>query len=122
MCDETKLIYHVIKDKFHSGTMIDVGAFSGGTCRKFVLLNWNVTAFEPNPERYQYIESYLEKNPDKQQYLTLEKKCVNNKEEDNLTFYLSDVSKGISSLTSFHNSHEEASFTVSSVRLDNYKK
>jgi len=102
--------------------MIDVGAFSGGTCRKFVLLNWNVIAFEPNPDRYQLIETYLEKNPDKNKYLTLEKKCVNDKEEDNLTFYLSDVSKGISSLTAFHNSHEQASFTVSSVRLDNYMK
>lgn len=88
MCDETKLIYDVIKDKFDNGYMIDVGASCGRTCRKFVLLNWNVTAFEPNPERYQYIESYLEKNPDKQQYLTLEKKCVNYKEEDNLHILL----------------------------------
>ena len=32
MCDETKLIYDIIKNKFHKGTMIDVGAFSGGTC------------------------------------------------------------------------------------------
>ena len=65
MCDETKLIYNVIHDKYTCGTMIDVGAFSGGTCKKFVLLDWNVFAFEPNPERYQYIEEYLEKNPDK---------------------------------------------------------
>ena len=122
MCDETKLIYNVIYNKYTCGTMVDVGAFSGGTCKKFVLLDWNVFAFEPNPERYQYIEEYLEKNPDKNKYLTLEKKCVNDKEEDNLTFYLSDVSKGISSLTNFHSSHEVASFTVSSVRLDNYMK
>jgi len=27
MCDETKLIYEVIKEKFDNGTMIDVGAF-----------------------------------------------------------------------------------------------
>lgn len=41
MCDETKLINDVIKDKFDNGYMIDVGAFSGGTCKKFVLLNKN---------------------------------------------------------------------------------
>ena len=122
MCDETKLIFNIIKDKFYNGYMIDVGSFDGGTCKKFVLLNWNVVAFEPNPERYQHIEYYLENNPDKNKYLTLEKKCVNDKEEDNLKFYLSDVSKGISSLTNFHNSHKRASFNVSSVRLDNYMK
>ena len=97
------------------------GLFSVGTCRKFVELKWSVFAFEPNQERYQHIELYLKNNP-KIKNLTLEKKCVNNKEEDNLTFYLSDVSKGISSLTPFHDSHEKASFTVSSVRLDNYMK
>ena len=42
----------------YNGTMIDVGAFSGGTCKKFVLLNWDVVAFEPNPERYQHIEYF----------------------------------------------------------------
>lgn len=122
MCDETKLIYDTIHDKFDNGCMIDVGAFTGYICRKFVLLNWNVVAFEPNPERYQYIETYLKQNPEKKKYLTLEKKCVNNKEEDDLIFYLSDVSKGISSLTNFHHSHQEANFRVSSVRLDNYMK
>ena len=71
MCDETKLIFNIIKDKFYNGYMIDVGAFDGGTCKKFVLLNWNVVAFEPNPERYQHIEYYLENNPDKNKYLTL---------------------------------------------------
>ena len=40
----------------------------------------------------------------------------------NLKFYLSDVSVGISSLTSFHESHQEASFTVETIRLDNYMK
>ena len=33
---------------------------------------------------------------------------------------MSDESKGISSLTNFHKTHKTASFTVSSVRLDNY--
>lgn len=55
------MIYDIINNKFDNGTMIDVGAFSGGTCRKFVLLDLNVVAFEPNPERYQHIE-YLKKS------------------------------------------------------------
>jgi len=122
MCDENKLIYDIINDKFNDGVMIDVGADIGKTSEKFVLLKWNVTVFEPNPERHIYIENILKNTPWKKKYLTLEKKCVNDNEEDNLTFYISDVSKGISSLTNFHNSHKKASFTVSSVRLDNYMK
>ena len=123
MCDETKLIYDICKEiSYINPTMIDVGAFSGGTCKRFVNMKWNVYAFEPNPERYKYIEDYLKENPKMKNFLTLEKKAVNDKEEENLTFYLSDVSKGISSLTDFHESHKQASFTVSSVRLDNYMK
>ena len=103
MCDENKLIYDVIHNKFDDGVMIDVGADIGKTSEKFVLLKWDVIVFEPNPERHIYIENILKNTPWKKKYLTLEKKCVNDKEEDNLTFYISDVSKGISSLTNFHN-------------------
>lgn len=122
MCDETKIVFDLLKDRIKKGTVIDVGAFDGGTVRKFVNIQWNSYAFEPNPERYQYIEKFIEKNPDKKKYLTLEKKCVNNIEEDNLIFYLSDQSKGISSLTNFHKTHFKANFTTSSIRLDNYIK
>lgn len=39
--------------------MIDIGADIGKTSEKFVLLKWNVTVFEPNPERNIYIENIL---------------------------------------------------------------
>ena len=119
---ETEKIFDLIKDVYTNRVMIDVGAFDGGTFKPFLLNNWKVYAFEPNPNMYKYIQLFIRNNPYYAHNLKLEKKCVNDIEQDNLKFYLSDVSKGISSLTPFHNSHKKASFTVSSVRLDNYIK
>jgi FkbM family methyltransferase len=120
MCDEVKLAKNVIDKFITNGTIIDVGAFSGGTSKPFVNNGWMSYCFEPNPERYQFIESFLESNPNKKNKLILEKCCVGDENKDNLTFYLSDVSKGISSLTPFHESHQEASFVVSCIRLEDY--
>lgn len=119
---ETEKIFDLIKDLYTNRVMIDVGAFDGGTFKPFLLNNWNVYAFEPNPNMYRYIDIFIRNNPDYANNLKLEKKCVNDIEQDNLNFYFSEVSKGISSLTPFHNSHKKAPFTVSSVRLDNYMK
>lgn len=118
--NETGLIRQFIfkHNLYSNGTVIDVGAFNGGTCRNFAENDWDVFAFEPNPERYQYIEDYIDKNPNKK--LTLEKLAVNDADDQELNFYLSDVSKGISSLTPFHNSHELAPFKVNTIRLDTY--
>tara|TARA_B100001057_G_scaffold500722_1_gene617384 strand:- start:2520 stop:3281 length:762 start_codon:yes stop_codon:yes gene_type:complete len=117
--DETKLIYDLLPIfKFENPVMIDVGAYDGGMCYKFASSNWYVYAFEPNPERYKYIENIIKKNPSFK--LTLERFAVNDKEEKNLTFYLSNQSKGISSLTNFHSTHYKASFKVDSIRLDTY--
>lgn len=119
---ETEKIFEIIKDKYKNGLMIDVGAFDGGTFKPFLFNNWNVYAFEPNPNMNKHIIQFIKNNPQFSKNLKLEKKCVNDKEQNNLKFYLSDVSKGISSLTPFHDSHKKASFEVSSVRLDNYMK
>lgn len=119
---ETEKIFELIKDLYENSVMFDVGAHVGSTLKPFLLNNWNVYAFEPNPNMYKKIESFIKNNSDFANNLKLEKKCVNDIEQENLTFYLSEVSNGISSLTPFHNSHKKAPFTVSSIRLDNYMK
>jgi len=75
-----------------------------------------VIAFEPNPFKNPPIEKLAQKS----NLLTLCKKAVSDKEEKNLTFYLSNISDGISSLCNFHDSHQEAMFKVDSIRLDTY--
>ena len=119
--NETELIRNFIfsTKKYTSvPIMFDVGAFDGHTCIPFVLKNWKVFAFEPNPERYRFIEHFMKKHPEKD--FTLIKKAVNEENDNQLTFYLSNVSKGISSLTNFHKSHYEASFKVETIRLDTF--
>jgi FkbM family methyltransferase len=117
MCDEVKLIYDLIHNIFSEKLMIDVGAFRGSSLKLYNEIDYTIYAFEPNPWGYERIKKQNVKNN-----ITIENKCVSNKEEDNVKFYLSKTSGGISSLTPFHSSHEEVHFTVSSVRLDNYMK
>ena len=45
MCDENKLIFDVIRNKFIYPLIIDVGAFNGGGCKKFIMHNWDVIGF-----------------------------------------------------------------------------
>jgi len=121
ICNETNIIYDFI-NKFNYRVMINIGGFTLNNYNKFYPDDWIIYIFEAHPEKYQYIQKYLNQHPDKQKYMIIEKKCVNNIEEQNLTFYLSNESNGISSLTNFHVSHYKAGFTVSSIRLDNYIK
>ena len=81
---ETEKIFDLIKDLYTNRVMIDVGAFDGGTFKPFLLNNWNVYAFEPNPNMYRYIDIFIRNNPDYANNLKLEKKCVNDIEQDNL--------------------------------------
>ena len=118
--DETYICYQLTKlMRFtENPIMFDVGAHDGASFARFLSDGWRVVAFEPNPFKYPPIEKLSQKS----NLLTLCKKAVSDKEEKGLTFYLSDISDGISSLCNFHNSHKEATFKVDSIRLDTYCK
>lgn len=115
--DETHLCYELTKlMNLKNPVMFDVGAHDGASFSRFLEVGWRVVAFEPNPFKNPPIETLAQKS----NLLTLCKKAVSDKEEKNLTFYLSNISDGISSLCNFHNSHKEAMFKVDSIRLDTY--
>ena len=115
--DEIDLIYRFFKTIHNKNKiMFDIGAMNGCSCKKFLADNWTVYAFEPNPGQRCFLEKYKQNN-DK---LIIEKYAVSNK-EIKTNFYLSDISKGISSLTPFHKSHYK-SIIVDTIRLDNYIK
>jgi len=118
--DETHICYQLTKymNFTEPPVMFDVGAHDGASFYRFLQDGWRVIAFEPNPLKYAPIEKLSQKTD----LLTLCTKAVSDKEEKDLTFYLSDVSDGISSLCDFHDSHKEASFKVDSIRLDTYCK
>ncbi len=79
------------------GLMIDVGVHFGESCLPYSELGWSIIGFEPDPHNRKKIPTI--------QGLKLYEEAVSNKDGEVLTFYASDVSTGISSLSSFHTSH-----------------
>jgi FkbM family methyltransferase len=115
--DEIKLVFNFFAEQPYIGTMIDVGAMDGCSCKRFVTAGWTVVAFEPNPsQRHKLIDFH---NKNKTGKLIVEETAVSNKNRKNCPFFTSEESTGISSLVAFHQSHKK-SHAVDTVRLDDY--
>lgn len=98
--DEVELVRKVLLER---GVMIDVGAHFGSSALPFVKAGWNVHAFEPDPvNRYRLQDAMSEFNN-----ATIIPAAVSNT-SGRMMLYRSEVSTGISSLTSFHESHNPA--------------
>jgi FkbM family methyltransferase len=115
--DEAELVYELLRNYPCSNVMIDVGAHHGGSLLQFAEDDWVVFAFEPDPQNRQILASRCER------YLKvkIDQRAVSNRDDASLAFYTSDVSTGISSLSSFHPSHKESSL-VDSVTLTSFIK
>ncbi len=97
------------------GFMIDVGANMGKVSDLFLAKQWNVHAFEPDPENRRRLESRL--GGDKR--LTINQEAVSNESGLELPLFASEDSTGISSLSAFTKGHEQIC-TVSTITLDDY--
>lgn len=84
------------------GVMIDVGAHYGTTARPFLRAGWRVLAFEPDPDNRKELERRL----DGYDRLSIDPRAVSNRADDELRFYQSRQSSGISGLSAFHESHQ----------------
>jgi FkbM family methyltransferase len=115
--DEVDLVYGLLQSYPCSKVMIDVGAHHGGSLLQFAEDDWLVFAFEPDPKNRQIL-AYLSNGYPK---VKIDQRAVTNKDDTSLAFYTSDVSTGISSLSSFHSSHKESNL-VDSVTLASYIK
>ncbi|NMG59557.1 FkbM family methyltransferase [Geitlerinema sp. P-1104] len=93
--------------------LVDVGAHVGSSSLPFAKRGWKVIAFEP--ETQNYLE--LQKNLSGYKNVTIIKRAVSNKNQSDVTFYVSPEHWGIHSLQPFHKSHKP-SLTVDTVRLD----
>ena len=105
--NEVQLGYQVLQGNADSKVMIDVGANNGRSLRAFALDGWRIFAFEPDPVNREQLEQ------------TIDTRAVSDETKSDVPFYRSDVSSGISGLSSFHPSHKEAG-TVSTVTLDQF--
>jgi len=101
--DESALIAALLVDQTKTGVMIDVGAMHGSALSPFCRLGWRVFAFEPDPTNRKELKRRFGHNPN----LTIDGRAVADRIAENMPFYSSAESPGISSLQPFHKSHEE---------------
>jgi FkbM family methyltransferase len=113
--NEVNLVYWVLRQHPTSRVMVDVGAHFGTTLKRFAEDGWQVYAFEPDPQNRARLEDFARVFHN----VTIDTRAVSNEIKTDQPFYRSEVSSGISGLSSFHPSHQEAE-KVSTVTLEQY--
>ena len=116
--DENRLCWELLSSG-SSGVMVDVGAHHGSTFQIFLGSGYRVIAFEPDPENRQVLLKNfpMERHPN----LIVDPRAVADSGEKKRNFYTSSASSGISSLHSFHPTHEE-SYSVDTITLKDFFK
>ena len=95
--------------------MVDVGANFGNSLDIYLSRGWKVHAFEPDPDNRSKLLSIYGGND----LLSVSTGAVSLTDGETLSFYASDESTGISSLSAFTGGHREKT-TVNTTRLDTY--
>lgn len=112
--DEVEVVYKVLENVDH-GTMVDVGAHHGQSLAPFARQGWAVYAFEPDDENRKCLREDYGTEPN----VIIDKRAVSNEKREEMPFYRSHVSSGISGLSDFHSSHNRAG-TVNTITLGEY--
>jgi FkbM family methyltransferase len=89
-----------------------VGAHHGYALERFAERGWTIHAFEPDPANRAVLN---QRHPD----IEVDSRAVTERDGDQVDFYTSDLSTGISTLSPFHDSHRPTS-RAETVRLDTY--
>lgn len=113
--DELRIAHAYLAQCGVVGAMIDVGTRSGSGLRPFLEEGWRVHAFDPDPVNRPRLEALMKAYP----LLVADFRAVSDATRKAVPFYTSPVSKGISSLLPFHESHEEAN-RVDTITLADY--
>lgn len=100
--DEVSIVFEFFKEANEPGIMLDVGAHYGSSSLPFLRANWEVYAFEPDPDNYER----LSENLGSYKGASLNNIAVSNEDCTSRPFYSSTESSGLSSLASFHSSHK----------------
>ncbi|MFK7840890.1 MAG: FkbM family methyltransferase [Sphingorhabdus sp.] len=102
--DEVRLLQRVFQERGDTGTMVDVGAHFGIELAMFAELDWRVIAFEPDHANRHQLEASFGDHPN----VTIDSRAVSDAAADQVAFFSSDQSSGISGLSAFHESHRES--------------
>lgn len=111
--DECAAVFHVLHDGGVKSVMIDVGAHFGSSLRRFADSDWQVLAFEPDPSN----REALRKRHGEKTNVIISDEAVSDTSGQEVAFYASEESSGISGLTAFRDSHREVA-RVKTVTLD----
>jgi FkbM family methyltransferase len=119
--DEIMLVLSFIEKKNSSYNskdkkiMFDIGARFGSSLKHFANNDWKIFAFEPDSSNR---EGLVEKFGDYPNII-IDERAVSDKNINNVEFYSSHVSTGISSLTNFHSSHVQSEM-VDTITLESF--
>ena len=114
--DENLAIFYFFKTQNTSSPiMLDVGAHFGHTSIPFLSDSWTVHAFEPDNKNIKKLNTLLKNFPN----LKVVHEALSDKIQNSVSFFSSHISSGISSLSPFHESHQESQ-TVKQNTLSNY--
>lgn len=116
--DETHAVADMLTGNGMTGVLIDVGAHHGTSLLPFLGHGWTVYAFEPDESNRAVLLRQLDGHPYRDR-VTLDIRCVGERSQSDLPFYRSRESTGISGLSAFHVSHQQAQ-TVNLVSLTDY--
>ena len=112
--DEILLIVDLLLPEVRNGLMVDVGAHHGESFRFFAFSGWQVLAFEPDPSPIKHTMIRARSTS-----RVHELRCaVSDTAGQQVPFYVSKESSGVSSLTPFLESHQAAGEIVITETLD----
>ena len=100
--DECRLVFE-LESLTLNGTMIDVGAHFGSSLGRFAKAGWTVYAFEPDPANRAKLVNRIKGKPN----VILSEEAVSDTSGQEVAFYASDESSGISGLSAFRDTHRE---------------
>lgn len=99
---EADLIYAYFLGRKEPGVMVDVGAHFGESFRPYLLRKWKIYAFEPDSKNRAKLLRQTAAND-----IRLFPVAVSDHEAEEVSFFASDESDGISSLSAFRPTHHE---------------
>jgi len=102
--DEAEIVFEVLSKTINKGIMIDVGAHHGGSLAPFAQAGWQVYAFEPDSGNRAILTNSFGNFPN----VHIDDRAVSDHLEDEVTFYKSAESTGVSGLSAFLPSHRAA--------------
>lgn len=101
--DEVREVFKAFQAVGAKGIMIDVGAHFGGSLHPFAAAGWKIFAFEPDRHNLRHLTTLVSRFPN----VHVDTRGISNRVAESAAFYGSDLSSGISGLSSFHPSHHK---------------